>query len=399
MEEHVSARPRSPHAPSELSLGLDSTGSDALNLRFFDFSPRHRGIERIDIPDAELLAARDRLEREGFLPKRVPLADVKVERSGLTDARHFIRNQLKAWDRALHGSPFQISGRELGGSLATGTFWGPKDARLAESSFCPPHINRIIECDLHYYLAPGLNPHSEAIIQYFEETLRAQRVPEAEFVTNWGIRLPIQRLFLYSEINPQTAIEFEVTLTEADKIPEISNFWRRVFTPQEITWQSELRAALRAWSVESDTMWQEKTHQCVECEWRIVSGYALKQLLAEERLRMREAADQTALVRAINSSFKGEAHPLISERVQEWLHGQGGKGGLHRPQDLMSPGARNYVEVFFPEKLNAAVSPFWVEVADSIQREIQSRVRGDASFIGPCPPPSMDRPASNDRVG
>lgn len=369
-------------APGRVPLGADLSP-----LRFHDFSPRNRGVERVDLSDEFLREARERLERDGLLPQRVRLDDVTVraEEAGLfgaTTVRRFIRTQILSWDRALKDAPFEIVRRELAGSLATGTFWGPKDAKLAESEFCPPHIERIIECDLHYFLGTDVDPHAEEVVSYFEKAFGARRFSEGEFVSGWGLKAPLQRLFLYADIGNNTAVEFEIALAQWDKVPEISNYWKRVFTDKEITWQSELRAALRAWRVEPEVMWDEKTHECDECRWRMVSAYALKTLLAEGQLKMRDPEEQRSLERAIGASFRGAPNPLVEQRVQEWLRGARGKGGLDRPPGIMSTKARVYMEAFCPEKLKSPVAPFWVDIAATVQEDIRARIEGNPSNLG-----------------
>lgn len=315
------------------------------------------------------------------LSERVTLRDIAPVSTRFASIPSEIRTTIRSWQRIVS----QVFGPEvrwqMGGSLAAGHFWGPKDRALSSNPTCPKEFDRIIEVDGRFVLPRGVHPHDPEVVKMFAEIIGDGQPREPEFAARWGRDILVQRIYTYRPVADRLGLEFEVCLVEHDFL-EVAGYWNRIFTKKEIDWQAEIRASLRAWQAEKPVVSAEKGVECDEARWRIVAGHAMHALITSGRLKFENPEHERVVTNQVIRAFRGKVPEVLQPLIDQWLRGVGGQAssdsdkvvhGLTRPHSVPAAAAREYIEVFHERLLIAPPPPLWVEYAAMVQRELAER--------------------------
>lgn len=306
----------------------------------------------------------------GTLPPIKGIHDIPVAREvGFDNPVSVMRCIVSRWMEQLKGSGFSDTRWVLGGSVACGNFWGPKEALQSSNPDKPTRFRHVVECDGRFLLPEGLHPHDPKVIAFFEQILNG-RARGPEICRRWNREEPVTRIYTYAPLGGELGLEFEISLVR-NTFLEVAQYWKSVFSPEEIETQRVIRACIGDWGLGKDTMRSEKNVQCLEARWRVVAGYALNELLICNKIDFGE--DHKWIESDIRRRFGGEPPIALKPIIEQWLlgHEKFDVEGLFRPKSLPCENAKAYLDVFWPELLDKKVSPpLWVTAAIAVHREL-----------------------------
>ena len=308
---------------------------------------------------------------------RDPLADLGMADPQTSVPSQEIRSSFALWKRMARDRGYDIE-LQIGGSLASGLFKGPKPRQHSSNKRCPEGFDRIVECDGRILLKSvpngvSLSPHDPRVVRDFSEILRAQNSLPPERANRWGRDTEVSRIYTYRDLGKGTGLEFEMCIVPSYFV-ELATYWRFVFTEEEREQQSFFRAALRGLGAEKKDVTSEKEPETVECRWRVISAYALTKLFSSGQLDIFNEVLKSDGVRQIRSElssgpFSRKPPQLLEPLVGDWIQGKSDKPGLFRPdpeQKSPAPVVREMVGGLWPETITPVREPAFVRFAEIV---------------------------------
>jgi len=248
------------------------------------------------------------------------------------------------------------------GSLLSGLYGGPKPQGHSVNQACPwNRFDSLIEIDIRIDLPSNICPHDPKIKKILEEETGGIADQDVEVVT-WIRPQKIIHVYIYEELCTRLGIEWELAFFQGKGI-DITSYWPRVFTDEEIRLQRADRFYLREQERGfNDVLQVLKEQQAQECRWRIIAGYALAELARGVKPEKKHLS-KLPFVEPVPE----ELRPLVSF----WLEGKRGFIGLDRPDPTVSISleAPSHLaqELTLPAPVQLVTPPAWVEEAASLQ--------------------------------
>lgn len=289
-------------------------------------------------------------------------------------AFEIIDEAVEVWKDALGGAEsvdlpeLSACQWELGGSLATGTFSGPKPRRFSYNQV-PVEFDWIIEADVRLLLPEGVHPHDDRLLDLLKDILGANGVSPKLHVPRWGVSVPTIGIYAYLPHIAGIGIEFEVSIYDQATYFEIASVWRDLFSREEILWQTLVREYLRGLDDGAELLNKEKSRQLKDARWRLVGLLALAVL--DDR---GSGGDVYTLARKLQAL---QPPDTVLALVERWLSGEtGAVSGLEIPDEDDLIALRSHA----PELLRELPSePSWVVTVRSVQ---QACIRARRKFEG-----------------
>lgn len=289
-------------------------------------------------------------------PERGVIADLVAKASA----------RCASWQAALlrRGIPCEAYPR---GSLLSGLYGGPKPQGHSVNQACPWNLfDSIIEIDIRIDLPSNVCPHDPKIKKILEEETGGIADQDIEVVT-WICPQKLIHIYIYEEFGVRFGIEWELAFFQGKGI-DITSYWPRVFTDEEIKLQRADRFYLREQGRGfNDVLQVLKEQQAQECRWRIIAGYSLAELARGIKPEIKHFSK---LLSPFLEPVPDELRPLVSS----WLEGKRGSIGLDRPDPTVSVKLEapshlaQELNRLVPAKL--AMPPAWVDEAVSLQNSL-----------------------------
>lgn len=264
----------------------------------------------------------------------LPVNRTSRDGQSLAWARMLATERIVEWTNVLQAAglrDFEIVPR---GSINNGHFVGPKGRNTSWSTLVPKGMDQLIEVDLRIILSEAQDPTSPAVVNLIRRALGIEAKIEDNCVwdgmTEWDTPAPCAYLYRYDPFplapNSGIGIEWEIGIYRNPLCP-IDQYWRRVFSADEIAWQTAQRSFLMAnattFNVDYKTdFWEVKRHQCRVGVQRLVGVMTV--FLEAERLGAEAIAIKTEHLPEILDII-GSRPPhrdIVGPRIKEWLAGQ-----------------------------------------------------------------------------
>lgn len=278
----------------------------------------------------------------------------------------------------------------LSGSLASGHFSTPKPRTSSYSPEVPAEFSTIVEVDTYLTLDPHEDPCDPLVIAKIERATGG-KFSESTEVTFWGAPMRVSFFYAYEGVGDTgVGLEWELCVTNKPFL-EITDYWAIAFTPEETSWQKQIREHLKKIGADyKDEIVPIKALQCDECRWRVVGLHAHGEFLKSQSAQIDTQCGPSNATAQISVDAGHTPPPefqqltevpaAIREAVDQWLAGEADIRYLTReanPLATLSDERLMQIKETAPEISTIPPPPAWVVALAEFQEKIKKEKQSD----------------------
>jgi hypothetical protein len=309
----------------------------------------------------ELLPLANVSDAQTLLDLRSPLARQIFPENSLWIVDKAL-DKVSEWKELLTAAGFKNFDLYPTGSLVTGQLNGTKPYGYSFNSKFPDAFHAgFIEIDLRCILEEALDPDLPEIYENIATTLSAQYHTPPRPMIFWDTCEPAALFYQYEDIGNNNGIEYELMVNRAP-FYDINSVWHDIFSPEEIAWQSTVRAILKkteGLDYVTDVL-STKALQFSEARWRIVSSFAL------------EALEKISSLSPFEQPLSGVIPKRLVPLVGRWLAGEQGGDGIDKPTTYLTKKVVESISQMYPEVISPPPAPQWVNEAQKLQSQLRT---------------------------